>query len=73
MKTHPESFKFIILGSTGLHALQIGDIITKSLLSVGLLGITIDSKLSFKEDFNNIIKDSYYKLYTLRKLRNLLV
>ena len=73
MKTHPENFKFFILGSTGLHALQIGDITTKSLLSVALLGITIDSKLSFKEDINNIIKDSYYKLYTLRRLQNLLL
>ena len=56
MKAHSENFQFIILGKTGLHALQIGDITTKSVSSVTLLGITIDSKLDFKEDINNIIK-----------------
>ena len=72
MKAHPENFQFIFLGNTGLHALQIGDITTKSISSVNLLGITIDSKLSFKEDINNIINEAYYKLYTLRRLRNFL-
>ena len=48
MKAHSENFQFIILGKTGLHALQIGDITTKSVSSVTLLGITIDSKLNFK-------------------------
>ena len=56
IKGHPENVQFIILGNTGLHALQIGDITTKSVSSVTLLGITIDSKLDFKEDINNIIK-----------------
>ena len=42
MKASPENFQFIILGNTGLHTLQIGDITTKSVLSVTLLGITID-------------------------------
>ena len=46
MKAHPEKIQFIILGNTGLHALQIGDITTKSVSSVTLLGITIDSKLN---------------------------
>ena len=69
MKAHPENFQFIILGNTGLHALQIGDITTKSVSSVTLLGITIDSKLNFKKDINNIIKEAYYKLYTQRRLR----
>ena len=72
MKAYPENFQFIILGNTGLHALQIGDITTKSISSVNLLGITIDSKLSFKEDVNNIINEAYYNLYTLRRLRNFL-
>ena len=71
MKAHPENFQFIILGNTGLHALQIGDITTKSVSSVTLLGITIDSKLNFKEDINNITKEAY-KLYTLRRLRKFL-
>ena len=57
MKAHPENFQFIILGNAGLHTLETGDITTKSVSSVLLLGITIDSKLDFKEDINNIIKN----------------
>ena len=56
MKASPENFQFIILGNTGLHTLQIGDITTKSVLSVTLLSITIDSKFDFKEHINNFIK-----------------
>ena len=56
MKAHPENFQIIILGNAGLHTLEAGDITTKSVSSVTLLGITIDSKLDFKEDINNIIK-----------------
>ena len=69
IKAHAEKFQFINLGNTGLHTLQIGDITTKLVSSVILLGITIDSKLNFKEDINNIIKKTYYKLYNLRRLR----
>ena len=71
MKAQPKNFQFVILGNTGLHALQIGDITTKSVTSVTLLGITIGSKLNFKEDINNITKEAY-KLYTLRRLRKFL-
>ena len=60
MKANPENFQFIILRNTP--ALQIVDITTKSVSSVTLLGITIYSKLNFKEDINNIIKEAYYKL-----------
>ena len=56
MKAHAENFQFIILGNTGLHTLQICDITTKSVSSVTPLGITIDSKLNFKKDVNNITK-----------------
>ena len=71
IKGHPENFQFIILGNTGLHALQIGDITPKSVSSVALLGITIEWKSNFKED-TNIIKEAYYKLYVLRRLRTFL-
>ena len=57
MKAHPENFQFIILGNAGLHTLETGDITTKPVSSVTLLGITIDSKFDFKEDINNIIKN----------------
>ena len=69
VKAHPENFQYIILGNTGFHPLETGDITTKSVSSVTLLGIIIDSKLDFKKDINNIIKKTYYKLYTLRILR----
>ena len=64
------SWKFSIYypRKQGLHALQTGDITTKSVSSVTLLGITIDSQLNFQEDINNIIKEAYYKLYTLGRL-----
>ena len=71
IKGHPENVQFIILGNTGLHALQIGDITPKSVSSVALLGITIEWKSNFKED-TNIIKEAYYKLYVLRRLRTFL-
>ena len=56
MKVNPEKFQFIILGNTGSHTLKIGDTTIKSASSVTLLGITIDSKLNFKEHINNIVK-----------------
>ena len=51
--------------------LQIGDITTKSVSSVTLIGNIIDSKLNFKEHINNR-KKAYYKLHALRRLRNIL-
>ena len=51
--------------------LQIGDITTKPVSAVSLIGNTIDSKLNFKEHINNR-KKTYYKLYALRRLRKLL-
>ena len=40
--------------------LQIGDITTKSVSSVTLIGNTIDSKLNFEEHINNRKKAYYY-------------
>ena len=37
----------------------MGDITKKSVSSVALLGITIDSKLNFKKHINNIVKKAY--------------
>ena len=72
MKANPDKLQFIILGNTDSHKLQIGDITTKSVSSVKLPGITIDSKLSFKEHINNIVKKTYYNLYAPRRLRKFL-
>ena len=65
MEVNPDKFKFIILGNTGPHTLKIGDITIKSVSSVTLLGITVDSKLNFKGRINNVVKKAYYKLYAL--------
>ena len=69
MKANLDKFQFIILGNTGSHTLKIGDITIKSASYVTLLDITIDSTLNFKEQINNIVKKTYYKLYALRRLR----
>ena len=48
MKANPGKCQFIILGNTDSHTLKTGDIFTKSVLFVTLLGIIIDSKLNIK-------------------------
>ena len=72
MKANPDKFQSIILGNTGSHTLKIDCITVKSDSYVTLLGITIDSKLNFKEHINNIVKKAYYKLYALRRLQKFL-
>ena len=56
MKANPDRFQFIFLENTDSHTSKTGDIFAKSVLSVTLLGITINSKLNFKEHINIIIK-----------------
>ena len=73
MKARFENFQFIIQGNTGLHTFQIRHITTKSVSAVPLLSTTIDSKLTFKEDVNNIMKKAYHKLFYLRRLRKFLL
>ena len=72
MKANPDKFQFMILESTGSHTLKIGYITIKSASSVTILGITIDSKLNFKEHINNIVKKAYCKLYALTRLQTFL-
>ena len=52
--------------------MEINDITTKSVSYITLLGISIDSKLNFKEHINNVIEKGNYKLYALRRLRTFL-
>ena len=56
MKANPDKFQFITLGNRGSHTLKIGDITIELASYVTLLVITIDSKLNFKEQINNIVK-----------------
>ena len=69
MKANPEKIQFILLWNTGSHTLEISDITTKSVPSVTLHGINIDSELNFKEHINKIMNKAYYELYTLRRPR----
>ena len=65
MKVNHDKFQFIIIGNkVHIHCNSV-----KSVSSVTLLGITIGSKLSFKEHISDIIKKTYYNLYALRRLR----
>ena len=73
MKTRFENFQFIIQGNTGLHTFKIRHITTKLISAVPLLSATIDSKLKFKKDVNNIIKKAYHKLFYLRRLQKFLL
>ena len=59
MKADPEKFQFILLRNTGSHTLQIGDITTKPVPSVTLVGITIDSVL---------LKNDWYYLRRPQKI-----
>ena len=59
IKANPDKFQFSTLGNTGSYTLEIGDITIKSASHVTLLGITIDSKLNFKEHMNNIVKKKH--------------
>ena len=47
------------------HTLKTSDIFAKFILSVTLLGITIGSKLNFKEHINNIIQKKHIINYML--------
>ena len=73
MKARFENFQFNIQGNTGLHTFRIRHITTKSVSAVPLLSTTIDSKLKFKEDVNNIMKKAYHKLFYLTRLRKFLL
>ena len=56
-----------MLGNTDSYTLQIGDIFTKCVSFIRVLGITIDSKLNLKA-YQQYYKKAYYKLYALRRL-----
>ena len=58
MKANLGKFQFIILGNTGSHTLQIGDITVKSTSSVTLLGINIDL-----QSINIDLKNRYAKTF----------
>ena len=56
VKASADKFQFTILINTSSHTFQKNDTTIKSTLYVTLLGITIDSKMNFKDDIDNIMK-----------------
>ena len=55
MKANHNKLEFMI--NIGSRTLKIGDITIKVTLLIRLLGITTDSKLGFKKNINNIVKN----------------
>ena len=55
MKANQNKLEFMI--NIGSRTLKIGDITIKVTSLIRLLGITTDSKLGFKKNINNIVKN----------------
>ena len=55
-QANPDKFQAIVLGNTGSLTFQFNNTTIESNLSVTVPGITIISKLNFKEHINNIIQ-----------------
>ena len=55
MKANHNKLEFMI--NIGSRTLKIGDITIKVTSLIRLLGITTDSKLGFKKNINNIVKN----------------
>ena len=74
LKANPEKFQFMILGKKQCNKvkLTINSIVIKESNSVELLGITIDSMLTFNEHINNLCRNTGYKLHALRRIRKYL-
>ena len=52
--------------------ITLDNIIIARSRSIKFLGLIIDDKLSWKQQFNNVKKKLYYGIVTLRKLSNVL-
>ena len=67
-KVNPGKFQFMILGKSlrTKYYLTIGPINIKESDHVELLGIIIDKHLSFKNHFENLCRNSNYKLHALK-------
>ena len=71
LKANPGKFQFMILGdkSHHKHELKINSIKVEASDDVLLLGITIDTKITFKQYVENLCWKAQYKLDALRRIR----
>ena len=75
LKANTGKFQFMILNRKN-HRRQrmvINSITVKESNEVILLGITIDNKLVFKKDIENLPRTAQYKLHALTRIRNTLL
>ena len=74
MKPNPKKFQFMILGKAKREPilLKINLIEIKESSTVVLLGLTIDSCLTFKNHIDILCRNANYKLHALRRIRKYL-
>ena len=74
LKANPGKFQFMILGdkSHHKHILKINLIQVEASDDVLLVGITIDKKLTFKQQIENLCRRAQYKLHALRRIKKFL-
>ena len=77
MVANPDKFQLIFFGpklNTSHHSLnlRIGDINLENQDDVRLLGVVIDSKLTFKKHISKLCESSSQKLWALRRIRKYL-
>ena len=74
MKANPKTFHFMILGKSTRQTviLNINNIKVGESQNVELLGLTIDIRLTFKDQYNMLCPRANYKLHALRRIRKYL-
>ena len=74
LQANPEKFQFIIYGNIcDSYVLSVGDNVSlKSETSVKLLGVTIDSKLSFSQHINDLCNKAGRQINALSRLSKIL-
>ena len=71
LKDNPGKFQFMILGKQQCNKVKliINSIVINESNAVELLGITIETILTFNEHMNNLCRNASYKLYALHRTR----
>ena len=73
MKTNPDKFQFMILGSSDdkYFILKINANEIRNTSEMELLGLTMDHKLKFDAYIDKLCKTARFKLHALRRIRKL--
>ena len=70
---NPNEFRFMILGKSTRQSIKnINNVKMRESWSVALLGLTIESRLTFKDHINILCRRASFKLYGLRSIRKCL-